>query len=299
MIKNNLSLVAARAIAVLFSCLLCNPQSLAERPKYQVLRYNENWSKLAEDDKADSFDGIKYIELGNDGNAWLSNGGQLRERIEAWSGFAFGDNNDDLFDLHRIFLHGNLHLGPNVRIFGEFINALSTNRDLPGGRRGLNVDSVDLLNAFIDFKFPLDDANLTLRMGRQEFLFGKQRLISPLPWANTMRRWDAVSAILSTENWEIHAFASKFVPVDKYDFNKNDDNNILYGIYGTFKKSLDIYYLGRERDNLDSIRHTIGGRAFGKSSTGFDYDVEAAYQFGEMGASDVEAFMVGSQFGYA
>ncbi len=299
MLKNNLFFVAARAIAVVISCLLCNHQLLAGRPKYQLFRYNENWSKLAKEDKTNFFDGTKNIELGHDGNAWLSIGGQLRERVEAWSGFAFGGDNDDVFDLHRVFVHGDLHWGPNVRVFGEFINALSTSRDLPGGRRGLDVDSADLLNAFIDFNLPLGDANLTLRIGRQEFLFGKQRLISPLPWANTMRRWDAVSAILSTENWKIQAFASKFVPVNKYDFNKNDDNNILYGVYGTFKKSLDIYYLGRERDNLDSVCHTIGGRAFGKTSTGFDYDVEAAYQFGEMGAADIEAFMAGSQFGYA
>ncbi len=297
MISKNFSSAAATATAALIACLLLTLHTFADRPKFQVLRFNEDWSKLAEPEKTDSFDSLKYIELDAEGNNWLSIGGQLRERVEAWSGFAFRDN-DEVFNLHRIFLHGDLHLGPNMRVFGEFINALSTNRDLPGGRRGLDVDSADLLNAFIDFNLPLNDANLTLRIGRQEFLFGKQRLISPLPWANTMRRWDAINGILTTKNWKIQAFASKFVPVDKYDFNENDDNNVLFGVYGTFRKSLDIYYLGRDRDSIDSIRHTIGARYFGKTSAGFDYDVEAAYQFGEVGSADVNAIMVGSQFGY-
>ncbi len=299
MIKKCLSSTASKATVVLIACLLFNPNLFSDRPKYQVLRYNENWSKLAEKEKTDSFDSLKYIELDSGGNTWLSIGGQLRERVEAWSGFAFGDDNDDVFDLHRIFLHGDLHVGPNVRVFAEFINALSTDRDLPGGHRGLDVDSADLLNAFVDFNLPMDNGSLTLRIGRQEFLFGKQRLISPLPWSNTMRRWDAISGILVTGNWKVHAFASKFVPVDKYGFNEADDSNKLFGVYGTFNKSLDVYYLGRDLDAKDSKRHTLGLRFFGKTkSTPFDYDMEFAYQFGDVGASDIKAFMIGSQFGY-
>ena len=83
MINNNLSTAALKAIAALFGCLLCNSQLFAYGPKYQVLRYNENWSRLAEEEKTDPFDSLKYIELDSEGNAWLSLGGQLRERVEA------------------------------------------------------------------------------------------------------------------------------------------------------------------------------------------------------------------------
>lgn len=46
-------------------------------------------------------------------------------------------------------------------------------------------------------------------------------------------------------------------------------------------------------------RNTIGGRIFGQvADTSFDYDLEGAYQFGEVGAGDIDAFMIASELGY-
>ena len=47
---------------------------------------------------------------------------------------------------------------------------------------------------------------------------------------------------------------------------------------------------GRER------RHTVGSRVGGEiRQTDFDYDAEAAYQFGTVGATDIGAYMVASE----
>ena len=46
-------------------------------------------------------------------------------------------------------------------------------------------------------------------------------------------------------------------------------------------------------------RNTIGGRIFGQvADTSFDYDLEGAYQFGEVGAGDIDAFMIAGELGY-
>jgi len=291
-----------------------------QRPSYSFLRQNEDWSALRhapESARTDFWDPIKYVPLNDDGSIWASFGGDMRLRGEYWSNFAFGApaDDDETFALWRLRLHGDVHFGDNVRVFIEGKSALSTDRDLPGGKRTLDVDTLALEQAFVDLKLDLGAGNaLVLRPGRQALQFGKQRLVSPLPWANTLRRWDGISAITRLDGWNIHGFATQFAPTQKYDFNDPDDDILFWGVYATATLpqceciSADLYYLGLERDGMiafngtagDETRHTIGGRIFGDlGDSNFDYDVEAAYQFGEVGSGDVSAYMVAAQLGYA
>ena len=279
------------------------------RPKYSpVLRQNEDWSSLAGHDKSQTgnfFDPIKYIPLSEDGNYWMSLGGQVRFRFEGWRNFNFNKAFDDTFLLTRIRLHTDIHTGEYLRFFAEIKSAFSTDRDLPGGRRPFDVDELDLQQGFADVMLPIGESGkLTFRAGRQFLLYGKQRLVSPLDWLNTMRTWDGFQGIFSLDDWKISGFGTQFVPVKKFDFNKADSGQPFAGIHGTGMTgiagiSLDSYWLYRERKALDEKRHTIGGRIFGKiGKSGIDYDFEAAYQFGDSGVKDVQAFMIGSQFGY-
>ncbi len=99
-----------------------------KRPKYSpVLRQNENWSALAGHDKSqtgDFFDPIKYIPLSEDGNYWMSFGGQVRFRFEGWRNFIFNKAFDDTFLLTRIRLHTDIHTGEHLRFFTEIKSAL-------------------------------------------------------------------------------------------------------------------------------------------------------------------------------
>lgn len=284
----------------------------AEHPKFEFLRFEEDWSSLSMTDR-DWYESIKHIPLDESGDSYLSIGGHTRARLEVWDGFAFGAPavDDDEFLLWRAKLHGDFHFGEWIRVFVEGKSAESTDRDLPGGRRTLDVDTLELQQAFIDLKFRVtDDLTLTVRPGRQELKFGKQRLVSPLPWGNSLRHWDGVSAIFETGSTKIHAFWTQFTPTDKYEFNTADKRRDFYGVYGTTKLGsvgVDLYYLGFENDNGVAFngtagreeRHTFGGRLFGTfGDSGFDYDLEGAYQTGRVGTGDVSAFMIGSQLGW-
>ena len=294
---------------------IAEEKASVDRPKLQYLRFNEDWSSLknASRDDLPWQDAIKHIPLSDDGDVWLSLGGHTRARFEAHDNFAFGApaiDNDD-FLLWRAKLHADLHIGDSFRFFVEGKSALSTDRDLPGGNRTLDVDSFELQQAFVDLSFELGEGTrLTIRPGRQELSFGKQRLVSPLPWGNALRHWDGVSALLSAEGFKAHAFWTEFTPVDKYDFNTADTSRDFYGLYTTSDfgaTKLDLYYLGFERGSATfngttgrEERHTVGGRLFGKfGETGIDYDLEGAYQFGSVGSADVSAFMIGSQIGWS
>ncbi len=291
-----------------------------DRPKYQFLRHQEDWSVLRGQDvhhSGDPWDAIKYIPLTDDGAIWLSFGGQARLRVENWHNFGFNDFDDDTFLLTRLLFHADAHVGENLRVYAEGKSALSTERDLAGGRRGLDADELDLQQLFVDFSLPIGEATLTLRPGRQMLLFGKQRLISPLAWSNTLRTWDGFTAIMDVHGWKATGFWAQFVPVKKFDLNDTDAQNELFGVYATGPVAdcgvnLDLYWIGIDRDAAAipggmingttgrEDRDTLGGRVWGKIlDTGLDYDLEGAYQTGSLGTNDISAWMIATEWGWS
>src|SRR5207253_4170036 len=93
--------------------------------------------------------------------------------------------NDD-YHLIRTRVYGDVWYRDRLRLYVEFIEAHSFNNQLPP--RVIDRNPADFLNLFADLKV-LDRFGVPayLRIGRQELLYGSQRLISPLDWANTRR----------------------------------------------------------------------------------------------------------------
>lgn len=283
-----------------------------ERPAYHFLRQDEDWSVLADVSAAerdDLFDFVKYVPLGEDGRVWASFGGSLRGRVENWFDFGFGtpSPDDDTFALGRLRLNADVHFGRPVRAFVEIKSALSTDRDLPGGKRDADVDEIALQQAFVDLRLPIaDDTSLTLRLGRRGLQYGRQRLVSPLPWANTLRTWDGASLHLEGDAGFVDAFWTLFAPVRKYRFNKPDEDQQFFGVYASGKPGapglvVDLYALGLARNGTfnrngtsgNDDRYTLGTRIETPLGTrAFSLEFEGAYQLGRVGAADVNAFML-------
>jgi len=267
-------------------------------------------SAHAAEPQTDWTESLKKIPLADDPEYNISLGGKARLRWENWNNFGFSDANDDNFLLSRFLLNADLRLGKQLRFFVEGIYAESTERDLPGGHRTLDVDRGDLQQAFVDLMLPVGGGSLTLRPGRQELLYGKQRLVSPLDWANTRRTFDGGKIFWSEGATKVDAFYTELVPVDKSSFNDGDSGQDFYGIYASHKItdtwSVDIYWLGLDKDGSvfgvatnTEKRQTIGMRTWGTcSEKAVDYDIEVAYQFGDHGDSDISAWMFASEIGY-
>ncbi len=207
-------------------------------------------------------------------------------------------------------VYADLHLGDSVRVFTDVRTGQSTDRDLPGGRRVADMDTLDVQEFFVDFELDLGDSTLRLRPGRQMLSFGAQRLISPLPWANVWRSWEGLTALWRGGDWEITGIATRFVLVDKTDFNEGEDDISLLGVYARRaakggREGVELYALATERPDVnangtlgDEERLTVGGRRWSPFAERFDYEVEAAWQTGEVGAGDVGAWFVSSQIGW-
>jgi hypothetical protein len=280
-------------------------------PTFHNTRFEEDWSVLSTVDRS-GYEKFKFVPLNDSGAAFLSFGGQLRLRGEGWKNFGFvgSKDRDDSFGLLRLRLHADLWLGSRFRVFAEGKSSLSTNRNLPGGTRTLDVDTIDLQNALVDIKATLEPVALLFRLGRQELQFGKQRLVSPLDWSNTRRTWDAARAIVQTGSWRVDGFWSKYAPVKKYSFNSSSDSGVdFYGIYGAgrlgeSKMELDLYWLGIQKDSAtfggvsgQEDRQSIGARFAGNFGSA-DFDLEGTYQFGDHAKRDIRANMFASQVGY-
>jgi hypothetical protein len=290
-----------------------------ERPAYQVRRFDEDWSVLKGVDRSktgDFWDVVKYIPITPDQSVWLSVGGQVRERLEYFGQYLWGTKGapeqSDAYLLSRFRLNVDLHITPYFRIFGEGKSSLSTNRDLLGGTSNAYVDEIDLQNGFAEAMIPLGkQASVTFRGGRQELLFGAQRLVGPSDYTNVRRTFDGGLANLRLCDWTITPFWAELVVVSKYSFNEPNQNQKIYGVYSTgplhfLPINLDLYWLsvnnadahfngtvGRER------RQTLGGRTWGKiGKTGLDFEVEGATQFGSVGDNDIGAWMLTTILGY-
>lgn len=120
-------------------------------PKYFNLRYDEDFSYLADPNKAytpDFWDPIKWIQLSE---GWtLTLGGQARLRFESETNKRFGDRepSHDSFFLQRYFIHTDLRHSDGLRFFVQGKFAHVNNRDR-GGAVAFE-DHADFHQAFMD-----------------------------------------------------------------------------------------------------------------------------------------------------
>src|ERR1700730_9463976 len=289
-----------------------------KHPAYQLRRFDEDWSVLRGVDlgaTGDFWDRLKFVPLTRDESVWLSLGGQVRERAEYYRHYLFGASTPDDTDaylLSRFRLSADLHITPYVRLFAEGKAAFSLDRNLEGGRTNGYVDEIDLQKGFADILIPLgEQENVTLRGGRQELLFGAQRLVGVSDFTNVRRTFDGVQGIIRIKDWTISPFWAELVVVDKYKFNESTANNQLFAISSTgplhsLPVNLDLYWLGANNAAVTingtsgrERRQTLGARTWGKiGQTHLDFEVEGSGQFGTVGRRDVAAGIFTTNLGY-
>ncbi len=249
---------------------------------------------------------LKRIHLGD---SWLfSTGGQASSRymLETHSRLGLRDN---VYDLIRARVYGDLWYQDIFRVYAEFISSQSIWQDLPV--LPIDVNKSDFQNLFVDVKlFELDGRAAYARIGRQELLFGSQRLISPPDWANNRRTFQGVRAFRQGENFDVDLFWVQPVIPNPNRLDSVDNNQNFAGLWTTYRpqqgQAIDAYYLFLDNTNaqrqLGIVRspynvHTLGTRYSGDSN-GFLWDGELALQLGRRGSQDIIAGMATTGLGY-
>jgi hypothetical protein len=290
-------------------CLCCLNTAAQERPPFKALRYDEDYSFLADPaQRIEWWDSIKYIPLADGSAGYLTFGGEVRERFETYENefFSIDSNADSAYLLQRYLLHIDYHPTGWLRAFGQLQTSLENGR--PAEPRKTDEDIIDVHQLFVDAVWQ----QVTVRFGRQEMAYGSERLISVRDGPNNRRSFDAARVLYRNDSVAIDAFFSSPVEVDRGAF---DDQNIrdlwFWGSYATVPLpplpgiKLDFYYLGvhNPRANYSQgsgreERHTLGTRFFGKLGR-WDFNHEAMYQFGRFGSGDINAWSVATDHGYS
>jgi hypothetical protein len=232
---------------------------------------------------------------------WVKFSGEYRTRIEGITGAGFRTDASDAYDLSRVRLNLTFTPQPWLKTVFQGQDAQVMGRNAkPDGPP--YEDTFDLRQAYVEFAKP-EGNSFELRVGRQEFVFGEQRLVGHVSWLNTARSFDAIRGAYRSKNFRIDAFLASVVNVREGEFNKRTDGNNFHGAYGSFtslvpKATIEPYVFWRlsrgvrsESGTLSKLDFkTVGLRWAGKLPANFDYSVEMATQTGSLGSDDVQAW---------
>ena len=165
---------------------------------------------------------------------WLRFSGEYRARIEGFTGGGFRDGFDDGYFLNRVRINMKIEANSWIRVVFQGQDARAFDKDkIPNAPP--YQDSMDLRIGYLELGDP-DSKPFSLRAGRQELVFGDQRLIGNLNWTNTARSFDAVRAMLRCKGYRLDAFASSVVIMRDGEFGRPIAGNNFHGLYGGIEK---------------------------------------------------------------
>ncbi len=281
-----------------------------EKPVFKSLRYDDDFTYLKNDSVRSWYEQLKFTPLNQDQESYLSVGGDLRYQYFNVKNEDWGDTpaDKDGYILTRYLAHLDFHISKNFRFFFQLQSSISSSRENPSP---VDENTLDVHQVFIDGTiFKTSNSQLLFRAGRQEMLYGSQRLVAVREFPNNRMAFDGAKLMFSKNNiksdvFYTHPIANK---MKIFDDSFNEDAK-LWGSYTTLKNigflnNIDLYYLGLWKRNatFDAIsgkelRHSVGTRVW-KNKGNWQYDFEAVYQFGELEYSDISAWTVSSNTTY-
>ncbi|MGK7311585.1 MAG: alginate export family protein [Candidatus Longimicrobiales bacterium M2_2A_002] len=179
----------------------------------------------------------------------------------------------------------------DVRVFGEEASTLGD----------FSADGLDLHQGWVELG-DAEASDWSVRVGRQEAVYGGERLVGAVNWTQQGRSFDGVRARYRP---------SADAVVDGLAFRISDASvtgvqadRSLYGVYSTFEASGDLDLFGlldtQNGVTVDDDIVTLGAR-WVSGSESLTWRLEGAYQLGERTAgpivSDRSAFMLGVRVG--
>ena len=184
--------------------------------------------------RAGLIDRLKCVPLAADGSAWLSLGGEIRERYEYTHNPLWGEDpqDDNGVFLQRYMLQGDLRAGPNLRLFGQLYSALAAGR--AGPTSPVDENQLDVQQAFVELSAPLpEDSSGMVRAGRQELRYGSGRLVDVREGPNVRRKFDGGLGRLTMDNWRLDVIAAR--PADDEPGFFDDGTNGSQALWGGYR----------------------------------------------------------------
>lgn len=275
-----------------------------EAPRILTTRGEENYASLKENDSIDFFlKNLKYIPLNQNGNAYLTLGGQYRARMDLTRNGNFRPEDETSY-LQRINVHAAFNFSPRFRLFTEFYHGWSS-----AGEVTLQSDNLALHQGFIDWQLAgKGGRSLNLRLGRQELGCGASRLVGIRNGPNLRRSFDMAQVRMRYQQNKIDVFYGSEVRIAASSFDNRSSifdwdgpNPRLWGVYVNRSiaqnlRFVELYYLGFHSSfssfndvTGEETRHSFGLRSYGSWGR-FTYNTELIFQVGSLADNDVFAY---------
>jgi len=239
--------------------------------------------------------------------AWLAISGEHRIRYETLDGqFRAGQTGGDQALALRTSVTVELRTEP-VQLVTEMLDARQYLSDAGSPLDTTMVNALEVLQAHVRWQAGdlIPGGTNTVRIGRETLDLGNRRLVARNAFRNTINSFTGADWL-----WEANGGGSVrafwFLPVQRLpaDFDSLLDNEIVadtqgfgqqfWGLYGSLPSlgpgiRAEVYWLQLHEDaDADSRRrrlHTPGLRVFrNPKAAAVDFELEAAYQFGDLRA---------------
>jgi hypothetical protein len=231
---------------------------------------------------------------------WLRVRGEFRERMEGFDGLGFNETREDLYWLSRFRFNAIVTPSRFLSFQAQVQDARVAKKTV--GPTGTPFKApFDLRTGFAEIGS--STGPVTVRVGRQELVYGEQRLVGHVSWLNAARTFDAAKVTVRTKAVQIDTFAASVVRIMDGAFDRSGAGNRFAGAYLTTGKlipqgTVEPYVFVRRDVNLrtelgavdDLMSTTTGIRLAGKLPARLDYGVEMALQRGSLGGDDVRAW---------
>lgn len=231
--------------------------------------------------------------------SWLRVRGEFRERVEGFDNSGFNESRDDMYYLSRFRF--------NATATSKYVATTLQLQDARVGKKTVGPTGAPFKAAF-DLRMAYADlgtakSTVTARVGRQELVFGDQRLVGHAGWLNAARTFDAAKVTFKAPAVQLDVFGASVVRILDGEFDKSGSGNRFAGAYATTAKvipkgTIEPYVFWRRDVNqraetgvLGSLRQTTtGARLAGRMPLRLDYNVEMDVQAGSLGPDDVRAW---------
>lgn len=238
--------------------------------------------------------------------------GQIRVRSEVDGRDFDSDSDINTYTVIRTRFGAEIQPLQDVNVFIQIQDSRAFGQE-PGTLA--NTSNLDVHQAFFQIS-NLWDRSIQLKVGRQELVYGTERLLGAVGFSNVGRSLDGIKWTFGSMN-KLDLFGmiinESSTPVagpatPATVSGRDDADNRFFGAYYRYrsnpKYTLDVFGLYESNLNEtvpgenDLNRITLGTYNKGSFSANFDFETELAVQFGKRRGQDVLAFMLTGSAGY-
>jgi hypothetical protein len=232
--------------------------------------------------------------------SWLRVRGEFRQRMEGFDGLGFNATREDLYHLSRLRLNATVTPARFLSFQAQVQDARVAKKTV-GPTGAPFAAPFDLRQGFADMGNA--QSTLALRVGRQELVYGEQRLVGHVSWLNAARTFDAARLRVHGKQLQLDVFGASVVRILDNELDKSGSGNRFAGAYAVApsivpKGSIEPYLFWKRDANIRSEAATLGTlnlttvgiRWVGRLPANIEYNTDTAVQTGTVATDDISAW---------